>query len=110
MKNTALLFALCASLAAGSASVHAKSDNVKLATALVGTGITTMIVGQCAKWAYKNGKFKEVAKFCLNNPWYPIGASLIGTGAVLLYKDAISELFSPVVGLILPKAQSPIQN
>ncbi len=100
MKKTTLIIALCASLAAGSASLQAKPDNVKLATALVGTGVTTMVVGQCAKWAYDNGQFRALAKFCLKNPWYPLGASLIATGAALLYKDAINELFSPLTELM----------
>jgi hypothetical protein len=96
MKKTALILALGASVAA-SLPAHAEVSNVKLATALVGTGLVTIIAGQCGKWAYDNGKFKEIAKFCLKNPWYPMGAALITTGAALLYKDAIHELLAPVI-------------
>jgi uncharacterized membrane protein len=99
MKKTALILALCASIAAGSTSIHAKTDTIRLAAALAEIGITTMVVGQCVKWVYQSGKAKQIAKFCLDNPWYPIGGALLGTGGVLLCKDALIEIVSPITDL-----------
>lgn len=96
MKKLALLFMI--SIAATGFAPQAKADinTIKLARALVATGVVTVATGQLAKWAYDSGYFKSIAAFCKKNPWYPVGGALIGTGAALLWKDAVQEFLAPI--------------
>ena len=98
MKKNALILALCSSIAFCSIPAKADhADNIRLAKALLVTGIALPLTFEAGRLAYKGGYFKSIKDFCKQRPWWAVGGGLVTTAGVLLTKDAAINLVSPII-------------
>lgn len=98
MKKNALLLALCSSIALCSVPAQAHNpDTIRLAKALLITGIAIPLTFEAGRLAYKGGYFKSIKDFCKDRPWWAAGGFLVTTAGALLCKDAAVNLVSPII-------------
>lgn len=98
MKKNVLLLVLCSSFALCSVPAHAHNpDTIRLARALLVTGIAIPLTFEAGRLAYKGGYFKTIKDFCKERPWWAAGGALVTTAGALLCKDAAINLVSPII-------------